>query len=489
VKPFVPIALLVALAGCAVGPDFVAPAKPDVDRYVADDPTRADEVRDVPADWWTLFRSPQLTALVEEALAHSPDIASAEAALRAANETALAQQGAFFPTLDAEYSPTRQSVSQVFSNPLNSSTYLYTLHTTQLSIGYVPDLFGGNRRQLESLVAQAEAQRDTLIAARLTLTTNVVVAAIQQASLRSQLRAAREVVAIARRQLDLYRRSQSLGQSGSADIAAQETGVAQALAAVPPLEKQLAQQGSLLAVLTGRLPADPSAAQDAFDVGLDALPLPVDVPSTLPSSLVDQRPDVRIATEQLHAASALIGVAVANRLPNLSLTATGGSQALSLSRLFSAGTGFWSLGAGLTQPLFDGGTLLHRERAARANYDQAAARYRGTVLVAFQNVSDALTAIEADRRAFDAALAAEEAARRSLAITTTQQSAGAGGVLPVLTAEQAWRQAVMSRLQTQAARLSDTVALMQALGGGWWNDSSARSSPPCAASDTATCTR
>jgi NodT family efflux transporter outer membrane factor (OMF) lipoprotein len=428
---------------------------------------------EIPADWWRLFRSPKLDALVDEALAHSPDIASAEAALRAARETALAQQGAFFPTVDAQYAPTRQSVSQVFSNPLNTSAYVYTLHTAQLSIGFVPDLFGGNRRQLESLVAQSEAQRYTLIAARLTLSTNVVVAAIQQASLRSQLRASNAIVAAAGRELDLVRRSQALGQTGSADVAAQEAVLAQARAALPPIEKQLAQQGSLLAVLTGRLPTDRSAAQEAFDLELDALSLPMDIPLGLPSALVEQRPDVRIATEQLHAASAQIGVAIANRLPALSLTATGGSQALELAKLFSAGTGFWSLGANLAQPIFDGGTLLHRERVARANYDQAAAQYRSTVLVAFQNVSDALTAIDADRRAFDAARAAEGAAARSLAIAMTQQTAGAGGVLPVLIAQQTDRQAVVTRLQAQAARLSDTVALMQALGGGWWNDAGA----------------
>jgi NodT family efflux transporter outer membrane factor (OMF) lipoprotein len=469
--------LTLLLAGCAVGPDFEAPKAPVTERYLpeATAPSlpqgRSEalaaqqlvEARDIPADWWTLFHSPELNALVDEALAHSPDVQAAEAALRSAREAVLAQQGAFFPTLDASLSPTRQSVANTFSSPLNSNGYIYNLHTAQLTIGYAPDVFGLNRRQVESLTAQADAQRYASIAARLTLTTNLVQAVIQQASLRAQRTAAEDMIAAASRQLDLFRRGQGLGQFGAADVAAQETVLAQAQALLPPIERQLAQQIDLIAVLTGRLPGDAKPSTIA-------LQLPAELPLSVPSRLVEQRPDIRAATEQLHATSALIGVAIANRLPNLTLTAGGGSAALRFADLFASGTGFWSLGANLTQPLFDGGALLHRERAARANYDQAAAQYRSTVLLAFGNVADTLVAIDADRRTLVTALAAERAARRSLDVVDTQRNAGAIGVVPVLTAEQAYRQAVMTRIQAEAARLTDSVALFQALGGGWWND-------------------
>jgi NodT family efflux transporter outer membrane factor (OMF) lipoprotein len=427
------------------------------------------EARDIPADWWSLFHSDALNALIGEALAASPSIGAAEAALRGARETVLAQQGAFFPSVDAQLNPTRQSVASVLSSPLASGSNIYTLHTAQLNISYAPDVFGGNRRQVESLQAQADAQRFQLEAAHLTLTSNVVIAAIQTASLRTQIRTTHDLIALATRQLELFRRQQALGQIGAADVAAQEAAIAQVRTTLPPLEKQLEQQRNQLAVLVGRVPSE----GPTLDVELDALRLPEELPLSLPSRLVEQRPDIKAAEEQLHAASAQIGVALANRLPNLSLTASAGSSGLEFSKLFTAGTGFWSLGVNALQPLFDGGTLLHRQRAAQASYDQAAATYRSTVLGAFQNVADTLSAILADARALDAVVMSERAAERSLLIARKQWAAGATSSLAVLSAEQAYRQAALARVQAQANRLTDTVALFQALGGGWWNRGSA----------------
>jgi NodT family efflux transporter outer membrane factor (OMF) lipoprotein len=467
------------LGGCAVGPDFQAPAAPTTGRYTAQalpassaasnagPEQRLVEGRDIPAEWWALFRSDGIDSLMRQAMAANPDLQAADAALRAARENVLAQQGAYFPSVSADYNATRQGVADPIASPLSSGAATYTLHTGQLTVGFVPDVFGGNRRQVESLQAQADAQRYQLEAARLTLASNVVVAAVQHASTRAQIEATRELIDLASRQLTLLQRQQTAGQIGSADVAAQEAALAQAQVTLPPLEKQLAQLGNQLAVLTGSLPSDTVLP----DFRLEQLQLPEELPLSLPSKLVEQRPDIRAAEAQLHAASAQVGVAVANRLPSFNLSAGVGSSALKFSQLFGAGTGFWSLGADVTQTVFDAGTLMHRQRAVQAGHDQAAALYRSTVLTAFQNVADTLNAIQSDARALDAAVVAERAAQRSLAIARRQHAAGSAGVLVELNAEQTLRQAMLGRIQSQANRLADSAALFQALGGGWWNRS------------------
>lgn len=266
--------------------------------------------------------------------------------------------------------------------------------------------------------------------------------------------------------MTMFQRQFELGQVSSADVAAQEAALAVAQANLPPLEKQLAQQRDLLKALAGRFPND--ERQTGFD--LDQLQLPGELPLSLPSTLVEHRPDIRAAEEQLHAASAEIGVAAANRLPNITLGVAGyGSAALSMADLFKGGTGFWELAGGITQPLFDGGTLKHRESAARAAYDQAAAQYRATVLNAFQNVADALQAVKSDADALRAADKALSAADKSLHLAQRQLELGDISALAVLNSEQTYQQAKLNQVQAQANRLADTVALFQALGGGWWN--------------------
>jgi NodT family efflux transporter outer membrane factor (OMF) lipoprotein len=496
--------------GCAVGPDFQPPAAPSATRYTeqplpgvanedgvraqsqADGPddaqTRrtgsADAVAHVPAmtdgtpvqpqvivegadlraDWWKVFRSPALDALIEAALAASPDLAAADAAVRVADENVLAQRGAFFPSVQAQFSPSRQTVAGDLTSPLTSGSTSYTLHTASLAIGYVPDVFGRNRRAVESLRASADMQRFQLDAARLTLVSNLVAAVIQQASLREQAARTRELAAASRRQLEMLRRQQRAGQIGSPDVIFQETVVAQTEALLPALDKQALQQADLIALLTGRTAAEALP----HDIALDALLLPAELPLALPSRLVERRPDIRAAREQWHAATAQIGVATADRLPDLSLTASLGSSAERLSQLFASGTGFWGLGANLLAPVFDGGTLQHRQRAAEAAAQQAAAQYRSTVLVAFQNVADTLAAIDADARTLERQAAAEQAARRSLAVAQRLAATGSTGSLPVLVAQQSALQAAVASVQARAARLTDSVALFQALGGSGW---------------------
>ncbi|WP_449426721.1 efflux transporter outer membrane subunit [Rhodanobacter umsongensis] len=471
------------LSACAVGPNYQRPAAPVAHGYVADDDPAATPqataaapgpggnaqqlVRgmDIPGQWWRLFHSEPLNALIDDALKHNADAEAAQAALQAAWENVRAQRGAFFPSVDAGVDPTRQKTGTVLSSGVASNSTLYSLTTAQVSVSYSPDLWGGNRRQVESLVAQANAQRLQLEATYLTLTSNLVNAAIQEASLRAQIDATRGIIADQERIMATLQRRQALGDASEADVAAQLAALEQSRATLPPLEKQLAQQRDLLAALSGRMPSDAIDARFT----LDALQLPAELPLSLPARLVEQRPDVRMADEQLHAASAQVGVAIANRLPNVQITAAIGSAAERASSLLDTGTGFWNLGANLVAPLFDGGTLKHRQRAAEATYRQSAAQYRSTVIDAVQNVADVLHAVQSDAAALGSAERAERAAARSLAIARRQLALGDLSELAMLNAEQTWRQADITLAQARTNRYADTVALFQALGGGWWN--------------------
>jgi NodT family efflux transporter outer membrane factor (OMF) lipoprotein len=402
---------------------------------------------------------------VDRALAANPDLAAAQAALRAAREAYYAQKAAIWPTIGASYNYTRQKTSDTLAPALNSNQDLYSLHTAQVSVDYMPDVFGGIRRQTESTRAQAQSQRFQTEATFLTLTTNVVAAAIQEASLREQIQATRDDVAETREVLAVMRRQFALGEIARADVAAQETAEAQAELSLPPLEKQLGQADDLLADRTGRYPSE--AGAPALD--LRSMSLPSELPVSLPSRLVEQRPDIRAAEANLNAASAQIGVAIANRLPNVTLQANAGGQATNIGQLFANGNDFWTLGGTVAQTLFDGGALLHKQREARADFEQAQAQYHSTVLSAFQNVADSLQALVADARQLQAAEAADRAATESVVIARRQLALGQVSGLVVLNAEQAYQQARISRVQAAAARLADTAALFQSLGGGWWN--------------------
>ena len=479
-----------SLGACAVGPDFVLPnavgqgdylRTPLPDSIVAKVATVAtaatavslssaqqlNKGADVSAQWWTVFQSEALNALVEQALQANPTIPAAEAALRVAQETVAAQQGAFFPTVTAGLSPTRQKIAQTLASPTLSGATLYNLHTAQLNISYAIDVFGGNRRLVEALTAQADYQRFQLEAARTTLSTNVVGAAVQLALLHDQIAATEASIRTASEQLPILRKQLALGAIPEVNVIAQEALDAQARALLPPLQKQLAQQQDLLAALTGRFPNE----LPEVTLRLDDLQLPLDLPVSLPSKLVEQRPDIRAAEEQLHAASAQIGVATAALLPQLTLTAGVGSAALRVADLFTSGTGFWNLAGGIAQPIFDGGALRHKKRAAEAAYEQAAQQYRATVLAAFQNVADTLHAIRFDADIVATAQAAERATFATLRIARRQVELGDTSYLSLLNAEQAYQQTRIALIQAKANRLMDSAALFQALGGGWWNRS------------------
>ncbi|MBV9014804.1 MAG: efflux transporter outer membrane subunit [Alphaproteobacteria bacterium] len=472
---------ILLLSACAVGPDFQQPVPPTGDGYGPEAPPsetaaaptahgtaqRLEPGRDIPGEWWALFGSTLLNGLIAEALKNSPNITAAAAALRQAHELTLAGEGAFFPTAQASLTASRNKTSASLSPSAASGSLYFSQYSAQLGVSYVPDVFGGTRRQVESLTAQEEAQRFQLEAAYLTMTANLVAAAVTEASLRGQIAAAEKIIRIQRDSLEILRRQFGLGQVAGQEVATVEAALAQAEASLPPLHKQLGQQRHLIAVLAGRLPAD--EPQAPFD--LAGLQLPQEVPLSLPSKLVDQRPDVRAAEANLHAASAQVGVAVAARLPQFSLTGNVGTTALTLAGLAAPGNIFWTFAGNVAQTVFDAGTLFHKQRAAEAALDGAKAQYRETVLTAFQNVADALHALQDDATLLKAAAASETAAKKSLDIARRQLQLGAVNNLALLTAENAYQTALSTRVQAEAARLSDTAALFQALGGGWWNRS------------------
>ncbi len=466
-------------AGCTVGPDFKRPAAPEVTTYTPTPISNTVSVENVPGgneqhfvtghdisgEWWTLFHSQPLSDLIERSLKANPDIQAAQAALLVARENTLAQRGAYYPSASAGISATRSKTSNQIAPVPNATIFTYSLFTPQVSVSFVPDVFGLNRRTVESLKAQEEQARFVLAATNITLSSNVVAAAIEEASLRAQISETHQLIEINTQMLKSLRSQFAAGYIGRLDVVAQESQLAQVVATLPPLLKQLAQQRDLLAALSGGLPD--KDLPETFE--LSSLQLPQELPLTLPSKLVDQRPDVRQAEENLHAASAQIGVAIANRLPSFSLTADSGSMALVFSHLFTAGTGFWDVGTSATQSIFQGGALVHRERAAKAAYTEAAEQYRSTVITAFQNVADTLHALKQDADALKAAASAADAAKVTLDLTTRQLQVGYVNYLALLNAEQAYQQALINLSQAQANRYADTAALFQALGGGWWN--------------------
>jgi NodT family efflux transporter outer membrane factor (OMF) lipoprotein len=471
-------------AGCAVGPNFKPPPAPPVAGYTAVPPRttaatphvaggRAQRFRlhaDIPADWWRLFHSQSLDALIAAALRNNPGLESAQAALRVAYEDTRAQRGAYFPALAASFGASRQKQSEQLAPtpnfPVVANEFQYDLFTPELAISYAPDIFGLNRRTVESLQAQAQAARFQMIATWTTLSANVAVTAVQEASLREQVQATRQGIGLEKRSLAILQLRFQKGDASGLDVAAQLSQLAQAQASLPALVKQLRQTEHALAALTGRFPDQPAVAT----VSLNDLQLPQDLPLSLPSALVAQRPDVRQARAELHAASAQIGIAAAQRLPNIQLSADAGSSALAISQVFTSGTGFWGMAASLTAPVFQGGQLLHQERAAKAAYVEAAQQYRGTVLAAFQNVADTLVALQQDAQALQAAATAASAATRTLQLSQLQLHHGYIGVFELLAAEQAYQQAQMTLAQDEANRFADTAALYQALGGGWWHN-------------------
>ncbi|MGZ8184472.1 MAG: efflux transporter outer membrane subunit [Methylobacter sp.] len=465
------IAGAVLFSGCTLGPDFTRPASPDVKNYTSKEETDRSTAKtlafgkDIPGLWWTLFRSPELTALIDQAIKHNPDLQSAQATLIEARENAVAKQGSLFPALDAGTSATRQQVSGAqFGNP-DAGSSLFSIYDASVSVSYTLDVFGAIRRQIESLSAEAEYQRFQLEGAFLTLAANIVTTVVQEASLRAQIAATEEIISAQSQQLDAIKQQFELGSTSKTAVLAQQSTLEQTRTTLPPLQQQLAQTRHRLTVLAGNSPDTAPAAQFT----LADLHLPEYLPLSLPSKLVQQRPDVRAQEAVLHAATAQIGVVTASIFPDFTISANVGTIATKAGDLFMPGSAIWSTGANILQPIFHGGEFLHKRRAAIAAYEQAGAHYRSTVLQAFQNVADTLSALEFDNAELKAQEAAELAAVESLTLTRVQFQTGAVSHVELLTAERDYQQVLLGRIKAQSTRLADAAALFQALGGGWWN--------------------
>jgi NodT family efflux transporter outer membrane factor (OMF) lipoprotein len=488
------------LTSCAAGPNFKKPEAPKADGYTpaplslttssttnaaGGEAQRFLSGQNVPFDWWTAFECPALNSLVETALRKNDSITAAWAAVRRAQEFVYAQQGAYYPSLDADYNVTRQQIAGNTANtsspgyqgngssilPLQSpnppytSEITWTMHVASLAVGYTPDIFGLNRRTVESLDAQTAVQRFGLDAAYITLASTVVGAAIQEASTRSQIDATEKIIAANVKALDILRAQRRLGYASDLDVDGEEAALEQIQQTLPPLQKQLEQTRDLIRALVDNLPGED--VEETFQ--LSSLHLPTNLPLSLPSTIIRQRPDVRAAEEQMRSANALVGVAIANRLPLVTITGGMSATATSFSQLFNYGSGGWSLAADVSQPLFQGFSLLHRQRAAKQALIQAEAQYRSTVISAYQNVADTLHSLQLDADALKAAAASEHTARHAFDLTTRQYQTGYANLLTLLGAEETYNQSVIATAQAQANRYADTAALFEALGGGWWN--------------------
>ncbi len=479
-------ALSAALAACALGPNYHRPAAPKAADY-GSAPAQGATVaspgsggaaqsfnpgQDIPAQWWQLFQSPKLSALVTQALAGNPNLEAARAALRQAHELYKAQRTSLLPVVQGSFDAQRaRNPVLTLSNPtsLPQANPYYNLFTAQLNLSYSPDVFGGTRRSLEAARAGVGAMRFELIATYITLSSNVVVTAVAEASLRGQIGATERLLEIERQLSATVRQQRALGTASDLDLLAQKSAEAQTAAQLPPLEKQLGQTRDALTALLGRLPS----AEPAETFTLEELSLPTELPVSLPSKLIEQRPDVRQAEENLHAASAQVGVALADMLPQFTISADTGSAALAIDKLFTPYTGFWDLGASLTQTLFDAGALIYRHRAAEAALDEAAAEYRAAVILACQNVADTLRALKADADGLKASADADTAAGAAFELARRQQQLGTISLVALLNAEQTYQQAEAALVQARANRYADTAGLFQALGGGWWNSTEA----------------
>jgi NodT family efflux transporter outer membrane factor (OMF) lipoprotein len=445
----------------------VRPDSPDTQSYTSEKPhingQNLQIGKEIPAQWWMLFRSPQLGKLIEQALKHSPDLQAAQNALTEASELAIAKNSGLFPSVDASFMSKRQQISGAqFGNP-NMTGSQFNIFSPSINVSYTLDVFGAVQRTIEGLMAEADYQRFQLEGAFLTLSGNIVTTAITEAAIREQIGIIEDLIKLRTQQLDIVKQQQALGGATQADVLAQQTAVEQERANLPALQKQLQQTRHRLAVLVGNTPNQEPPIFTMAD-----LKLPKDLPLSLPSKLVTQRPDIRGQEALLKAANAKIGFMLSKMFPDFTITASVASIATRVGDLFIPGSAIWNTGLNLLQPIFHGGENVHQYRAAAAAYEAAAARYRSTVLNALQNVADTLSALEADSNAINAQTTVLQTAQTSLELNRTQYKVGAVSYLSTLNAENAYQQARIGLIKAKASQLANTVALFQALGGGWW---------------------
>jgi NodT family efflux transporter outer membrane factor (OMF) lipoprotein len=475
--------------GCMVGPDFQKPDPPETDTYTEDalpaQTVDAPGVKgghaqvfkvggDIPEQWWELYQSPKLNDLIIHGLENSPDLRAAEATLLSAQDDLRALIGeTLYPSAGLELDAGREQLSAFDSLEGTPGSVLsdfpvqlLDLYNANVTVSYVLDVFGGNRRAIEALRANLDFERYQLKATYLALTANIVTTAILEGSLRAQIKATNEIIAKETKLLNIIQNNFEIGSASQFDVLAQETILAQTSATLPPLENSLAQTRHALAVLVGEYPGSKTLPE----FYLEDLHLPHELPVSLPSILINQRPDIQSAEAQLYVASANVGVATANLLPTFPITASIGANSDSLSDFFTHNNIYWDWQASVLQPIFEGGSLLAQRDSAIATFEAALAQYESTVLTGLQNVADSLTALESDAKVLRETAIAEQAARQTLSITEKQYKIGSADYLDLIYAQTAYQQTYLDRINAEAARYADTAALFQALGGGWWDE-------------------
>ena len=469
------VVILAILGGCSVGPNFVRPAPPDTDRYTHELQSEAtiaadDQVQHFTssntliADWWKLFQSTELDAVVNKAIANNPTLQASEASLRQSQDNMRAGYGVFFPQIQAQAGASRQRTSSL-QQGAQTSGKIFNLVTLSSTISYAIDVFGGARRSVESLRAQADYQRYENVAAYLILSSNVVNTSIARAAYAAQIRTTKDLIKLEKQQLYLTQAQVRAGTVPYSNVLSVQSLIAANQASLAPLEKNLAQAEHLLAMLEGEFPSK----ADLPEINLNKFSLPIDLPVSLPSDLVNQRPDILAAEAQMHVASAKIGVATALMFPSFSLNGTFGTSGTNFGNLTASSGKFWSIGPVATIPLFQGTTLWFGRKAAIDAYQQSRANYRQTVLSAFEQVADSLKALEHDAEALQAQVEAKNTAQEALKLLQANYHAGLVDYLAVLTADVQYHETSIAYLQAVAQRYQDTVALFVALGGGWWN--------------------
>ena len=456
------IVLTVFAGGCMVGPDFERPAFFDVSSYFADEvPSKTSDGfqnlaagKEVPSNWWLLFDSPKLNELIVLALKNNQTLAASEASLRAAEAALYVGEAGLFPAITGGFSSGRSSTG-------NASPY--NLFKASVGIAYNLDIWGGTRRNIERLQAQVDMAKYELEAAKLTIVSNVITLAISEASLREQIELLKANIDAQEKTLNLYKIQFDAGAISRVELVSQEGTLAGLKVSLPSLENNLSVTRNALTALVGQLPE--KQIEQTFT--LADMTLPKEIPLSVPSELVSQRPDIRAAEEALHAASADIGVAAAARLPNLTLTGGMGTSSGVLEKMFSSGTGLWSIGAEIAGVIFDAGALAQKEQIAREQFEVMVARYNQTIITSFHQVADTLYALEADAKAFVHQKESMNASKAYLDLSAIQFDAGAVSMIELLQAERGYYAARSLFVQSAATRLSDTVALFAALGGGF----------------------
>ena len=473
------LAFAIVLTGCAVGPDFVRPAAPRVNAYVSKKtpvvltPSGNEPAQHlvsgqaIPAAWWRVFHSAPLDGVVQQAIATSPTLEAARATLAQAQQTLLEARAAYYPWLDfAAAAERQQGPAFVLGILPNGSLPVFNLYTLGPMVSFSPDVFGGTRRQVEQQAALAQNKAFELAAAQLTLTGNVVTEALTIASTREQIRALRSIVADDEKNLALVRNKFEVGRVPSTDVLLAESQLSNDRALMPPLRQQLAAAQDALAVLVGKFPADWRQP----DFQLADFTLPAKLPVTVPSTLVHQRPDILAAEAQLHAASAAIGVAVAQMYPTITLSASVETAALFPSDLFQSSGLVWTLLGGVTNPIFHGGALKAQKQAAINAFRASFATYRQTVLQAFGQVADNLRALNHDAQLVESTRRALDVADKSLELQRFSYAGGKTDILPLLDAERSDQQARLAYARAESQRYIDSAQLFVAMGGGWWQD-------------------